>query len=108
MGHPHHVLEAVILSSHTVSRTVHCQSGDGGHMLLQNSSEGFESGYWHSNVMAKLGLLSSTQDSQQLGQQKQGPQAAHLQYWYQQHPHICPPNHPQTHIQNFQHFNSFQ
>jgi hypothetical protein len=94
MGHPHHILEAVILSSHTVSRTVHCQSGDVGHMLLQNSSEGFKSGYWHSNVMAKLGLLSSTQNSQQLGQQKQGPQAAHLQHWYQQHPHICPPNHP--------------
>jgi hypothetical protein len=94
-------------------RTVQCQNGDGSQVLLQNSSQGFKSGYGRTNVAAnKLGPFSPNQTSpSRLGQQQQQqvPQTAHLQYWHQQqHAHLYPANHPQTHLHNAQRANSFQ
>jgi hypothetical protein len=112
MGHPHPLLQSGVPSSHTVSRTVQCQNGDGSQVLLQNSSQGFKSGYGRTNVAAnKLGPFSPNQTSpSRLGQQQQQvPQTAHLQYWQQQqHAHLYPANHPQTHLHNAQRANSFQ
>lgn len=95
-------------------RTVQCQNGDGSQVLLQNSSQGFKSGYGRTNVAAnKLGPFSPNQTSpSRLGQQQQQQQvtqAAHLQYWHQQqHAHLYPANHPQTHLHNAQRANTFQ
>ncbi|CAK9227367.1 unnamed protein product [Sphagnum jensenii] len=75
------------------------------HPLLQS--------YGRTNVAAnKLGPFSPNQTSpSRLGQQQQQqvPQTAHLQYWHQQqHAHLYPANHPQTHLHNAQRANSFQ
>jgi hypothetical protein len=60
-------------------------------------------------VVAKFGPFSPNQNSpSRLGQQQQPLQAAHLQYWHEQHPPIYPSNQPQTHIQTVHHLNSFQ
>ncbi|CAM6042723.1 unnamed protein product [Sphagnum compactum] len=104
-NNPQPLLQGGVTSSHNVARTVQCQNG----AELQSSSQGFKSGYGRSNVVAKFGPFSPDQNSpSRLGQQQQPLQAAHLQYWHEQHPPIYPLNQPQTHIQTVHHLNSFQ
>ncbi|KAH8969598.1 hypothetical protein BDL97_02G041900 [Sphagnum fallax] len=104
-NNPQPLLQGGVTTSHNVARTAQCQNG----AELQSSSQGFKSGYGRSNVVAKFGPFSPNQNSpSRLGQQQQPLQAAHLQYWHEQHPPIHPLNQPQTHIQTVHHLNSFQ